>query len=915
MSTTLSATDVQLIANNLLQALTTAAGKGGSSIGPQKSGGNLTKSSNSVKQAEVTLSKRVLGLAKTVDTVTESSKKLAKIQEAAVRFHGNATSRVAAYSKSVAGLLADVQEQAVNLETTSKISKALQEETKKAISTTSEFGKIIAGRQLENATDFKNVSTILHQVTSGLEQSRKTITRYDSEITKLEQDLISAQSGDMSNLSTYFQNVGKVHDELKTSAEGLNQALLRQGVVTQETSNSIKDMSAEELKSFVQRIRTENLITDTTSSLNLRIAEQNSQMRELNKGLHKSATTIHTVDKGFKALAKSTLEQVALGKMGVSPDEISNMQRDGLNIFGMIGKTFIATAFKGIVTVTKAAWNETKEIAKAAFETGTKPFESTALSMRMAASDLQRATALYKQSAIGGKGGIAETHQVLGEFQRGFHQLTGDPKTAAELNLRTQNFTKSYLGGSQTVKKGTAQWETHLKSMSVLTGKSGDDIIGMIEGQMESAEMQEVMLSLSGKEQALMVSTLQARQKEFASMGLTAEKATDLAAAMAKVKEMTVPDRIKQAGKLAQTAMRLGMNPQDAMKLRMMHASGDTENPEYLRITKQLGTMYKSGKERARASSLQGNLADEHLLQQLVIGLGSAAEILKGTAMAAEVKDSKGVTEAKLQQTVADTYNDSTVKIGEAALIFSQTVDAMKRNVIGVMQHPLDAVAQMLKATTGVGTSVAGESGNILGSNGVLAGGALLGAYGLSKIPKVSKGIGGIGGKFGGKIGGKLGGKAIASLLGKGVGGLAGSLLGPIGAFAVGAAGGLAAEKLFDVLLGTDKSTSTGNQSLSNAATPATRTHNIQTNADSFMEAQALQNAQLIKLNEQMKTVGDLILTGNTSAVKTSDATTKLMEAYYAIEMEKNATNKAVQTKLIGSYLGQFGSKNGMFKT
>ena len=932
MATTLSAAETREIADNLLKALTTAAGKGGSSVDVrQNRGSNSNATNRSITRANGqmdNLTGRLSNLSNTVDKVTETSKRLSRIQEIAERQHRNSNIRVASL---VAGLVSDVEQQAINLGTQAKISNALQAESKKAISETSEFGRIIAGRQLENATDFKNISGVLNRVTAGLVHSNKSIKAYDAEIKRLENEMTVARSSNMNDLAAQFAQVDSIHEEMIKTTEKLNNELLRHGVATGMATDSIGFMSLGDLQAFHQRIESTNMVSSTTNELNARITEQIEQTNNWNKGVLAAVTNIHKADKGLKALAKSAMEQATMQKLGLRPEEIAEMQKSNMNIFGMTGKSFLILFGRGVIKAAGAAWDETKEIARAAFETGTKPFESVALSMRMTASDLQRATALYKQSAIGGKGGIGETHAVLNEFKDGFHQLTGDPKLAAELNLRTQNFTKSYLGGSQTVRDGTSQWEKHLKSMSVLTGKSGAELIGLVEGQMETGEMQDVMLSLRGKEQAAMVATLRARQEEFTRMGMTAEKATELAAAMAKVRAESVPDRMKQGGKLAQLAMRMGMNPQDAMKLRMMHATGDVDNPEYLRITKQLGVLVKSGREKARASSMGGAVQDEHMIQQLTMGLtGAAAAIVNGVAQAAETEGAKGVERELLQKTIADTYNDASVRTGNAAIVFEQTINALKGNVIGFMQDPGAAIAAAMSITTAVKGSndlpggVGSIAGSVLGSPGAMIGGGALGLYGLSKfLPGMigggagaAGGTGGAGAAGGGifkKLLGKIGGRALATMAGRGLGGLAGTLVGPVGTLAVGAAGGYFAEQLFDKFLGEkDGNPGTGGQQvMTNAATPSIQHQSVKSNADAFMVAQELQNAQLVKLNEQMKLVGTLISTGNTAAMKTSDSTTKLMEAYYTIEMEKNASNRVLQTKIAGNYLGQFGSRNG----
>lgn len=669
----------------LINAISQASGSSGNQIGRTM---YHSRSSLSIERKEEeralqraaqsidSVRNRLFGLSKDLDILKGIGSSLEKITY-------SKTVDISKHSELVAGMIAEFENTITDIHNVSiKLPKAIEKTAQETLTGNELFLNYLQKRLPKTADEFLEVFQKLQKNSQGI---TTTLHKMFSDFEKIETNIAIAQS------ENRRKDIQKYTEEYKRRLNQIQHLLGKVGIAANISAERINEMSLAELRETTKQLEKQGKLTEVSEKLN-------EQLFNFAKKVGISVAALNQVDKRASTLFKKEQFDKIFSKMGTSPQEVEFLKTKGLTNLDIFLRSLPTAIIAGVVQGVKLIIPQIVGTTKTAFERGTAPQFDAALRLRVGAEDLQTILADYKQTVLSGKG-INETLKVLGDekTREKFLQIAGyDPKLAAALNLRTQQFIKTYTQGTGDLQQGTQQWASHLRSMSIMTGKTADELLGMFEAQMETTEMQEVILRLSGKEQQIMIRNIQARQKEFTSLGLSAEKATSLAFALEKARQEAVPDRMKQAGRLAQLAMRVGMSQQEAMRLRHLYATGQTGTEEFIQLGKRLGGLLQQQKQQAQAFTTAGIFAPEHLLNRLVDNLsGVAREIVTGFT---ELKEREGMRieerEIKLETAA---FDNSVVKLGRSFISFDRTVDSLIKNLPGVLQNPTEA----LKILTG----------------------------------------------------------------------------------------------------------------------------------------------------------------------------------------------------------------------
>lgn len=865
--------DTKAAVNEIVQALRSAAGTnttgGSNSLASKK-----LKSGDSLNRSIDSLSSRMTGLVKESDDYLKAQRRLNNITATNI-------SQAGTQSRIAASMLQDLEKNATDISTVAnKLPDAIRDAADKTLSGNAVFMKLVGASGARTAADFDRLSNSLNKA------AVKSVSAIQNTIDSLETNSLADTEA---NVSLHDKLIAE--EEMRQSLISLDVRLKKLGMTSFESARDLGRLNLTQLRGvFELEVKNKNLVAEAEKMMT-------EQLSSNAKAVAAATASAERVDKSWTRMAKSQGMEKILGKLGVDKSQVDEIRGSGGSTTAKMLSVLRLVALKAVTTVAVAAYNETKEIAKAAAETGVAPMAGAALQLRLSAAEFQRVLGKHAQAAFGGKEGITGTLKALNDNRDAFFRLTGDPEKAAALNMRAIEFTKSFTEGAQDVGSGSAQWVTHLNKLSVTTGQNADELMGLYESQMQSAEMQDVLLKLQGNEQISMVKTIQARTTEYTALGLSAERAVELAVGIEKMKAALVPDKIKEAGQLTRHAMQMGMDFQSAMRLGMLHRTKNTQDPEYIRgmkfVAKRETEVENRNSELIRlgltnALALAEGEQEQNKYERSKAKLAETGpginDALKGFREIGEAKgrDQSGTIEDRIGQKASDPY----VKAGFAFMDASNIADAASRNMLGVAESFKDSVKLFGTAIgqlgAGVGNTASGLGSSTLGTAAVAGVGGLV-AYKGAQLAG--------GALAGGRLAGAASGAAAT---------VNAARLAMVARFAPMIPALMASPALLPILggaaiAGTGYAVYKGYQHFTKAkpggepVSPNIPVNHVGVSADNFLEVQNAQNAQLVQLNKSISSLLALTVKGNEHNKVTSDATSDLATAFI-ITQQANLT-------------------------
>lgn len=585
--------DTAQLAKDLIDALKVASG--GSAVNWQdqrklsrvrysQEEKNIVRANKSIDS----LSSRMFGLTRNVEALSRSQTALNKISVTSYN-------RVKEQSSLVSDMLRDVEENATQLSTVARdLPNALNQAVRETVSGNKIIQGIVSKHGLKTAEDFQRVSDIMSKVQDEIGSYQDTFSQHEVDLvknhglttaaeTKLRKDMIHAEK----NLQSLGLTTGKTVDE-------------------------IKHMSTTELAAHLVNVNSTNVMSKAYRNMT-------EDTMRLNNRIGNLAGHVSSVDKSFTALAKNEAIDKLLKKGGMSEAEISTLRNQGNSAWGMILRSLpkMITVAVGMALKVAATsfYNEAKEVAKAAAETGVGPMNMAALQLHMTAQDFQRILGAEKNAAFAGKEGVDATIANLNKYQNTFFEMTGSYKESAALILQTQKFSKAFEEGAEGVQASTDNWSKHLRNMWLKTGEAPEAVMKLTSSFMESSDVQEMLYRLNGKEQIQLKKSIQARQDEFGAVGLSTQKALDFSKAMIDARKASIPSRVEQGGKLAVLMGQLGFSQKDIMEAMRRSALG----LDMTEIEEAVGERMVEAKEKyttakgIKGQEMQGLLAEQRV--------------------------------------------------------------------------------------------------------------------------------------------------------------------------------------------------------------------------------------------------------------------------------------------------------------
>jgi len=856
--------DTKAAVSEIVQALRTAAGTnttgGSNSLAPKKvrSGDSLNKSIDS-------LSSRMSGLVKESDDYLKAQRRLNNITATNIAQAGT-------QSRIAASMLQDLEKNATDISTVANmIPEAIRDAADKTLSGNAIFMKLVSASGAKTAADFDRLSNSLNKAAA------KSVSAIKTTIDNLETNSLADTEANVS-----LQDKLIAEEEMRQSLMSLDARLKKLGMTSFESAKDLGRLNLTQLRGvFELEVKNKNLVVEAEQMMT-------DQLSKNAKAVAAATTSAERVDKSWTRMAKSQGMEKVLGKLGVDKSQVDEIRGGGGNNTSKILSVLKLVAFKAVSTVAVAAYNETKEIALAAAETGVAPMAGAALQLRLTAAEFQRVLGKHAQAAFGGKQGITGTLKALNDNRDAFFRLTGDPEKAAALNMRAMEFTKSFTEGAQDVGSGSTQWANHLSKLSVTTGQNSEELMGLYESQMQSAEMQDVLLKLQGSEQVAMVKGIQARVEEYTRLGLSSERAVELAASFEKMKATLVPDKIKGAGQLARHAMQVGMSHQDAMRLMMLMRTNQLDSKEGQALLNQvakLETITENRNQQLMKSpeTLHHGEAEQRKFEgsrSLLIPVTSNQ--LDGLRHVGEAAPGKEQPDKTIENRENQKASDPYIKAGFAFIDASNIADKAGKNMLGVAASFSNSVKLFGTAIgqmgSGIGNTAAGLGSSALGTAAMVGGGGYV-AYKGAQLAR--------GAMAGGKLAGAASGAATAANAAR---------LAMFARFAP-MIPALMASPALPFILGGAAVVGTGVLAYkgykhftkpkpgSEPISPNIPVNQVGMSADNFLEAQNAQNAQLVQLNRAINSLVNLTSKGNEHSKITSDATSDLATAFIATEV------------------------------
>lgn len=432
--------------------------------------------------------------------------------------------------------------------------------------------------------------------------------------------------------------------------------------------------------------------------------QKNKMSKLVDANMAGMVTQTAAVQKSMDSLAKAELKAAneigdywdgvaQQGKLGKIFAEHARPGGSGsiAGAFGDLAKSARLAAAGLLVSLGKKAITEMMDMAREGMQKGVEPFPAMAAKMYLSGKEYQEIMAANIQAVHASAGGYDEFNKIMVDHNNEFLKTAGmDPVLAAKNEANSMTMIRSFSQAGKTASDVSSEMSQLSKEGTVyrnVTGGTMEQFIALNQRLADDVDLQNSMMALNDKERIAMRQSITARVEEYQKMGLTADKAEELAKWLQQSSGMKSPaDIAKEAAMVQLTASRLGMQADQAARLRdykMKKEAGITltkaELADQDELMKTMAKKYNDRRAQQNTSSIGGAFG---IQQELISTLGqTGSDFQKAFGLVSEAErkapglENKGAADGPGKGAI--------MTAGETALSVNAGIDTLNKNVIG----------------------------------------------------------------------------------------------------------------------------------------------------------------------------------------------------------------------------------------
>ena len=490
---------------------------------------------------------------------------------------------------------------------------------------------------------------------------------------------------------------------------GQQEQMLRQLVKSyQDVGANLRDVIhvGEDLEViFTQLEKGGKLTEDQVIRLSQAFQSQSAGLETQGKKIRKTMDDIAT---DMKSAATAVHDGMLEGmkSAGGLPGSIADSFEKGGGA-AKIAKGMSALFTKTLIDGFRKAGEQLVESAKFYQKSGVQPFYEASARLLIQVKDLQEIMQTQKDSVLAVKEGAEAYAMTLNDLQEQTFKMAGsDPILSGKLAaaaFKLQQQTSSHTKTVGELKTESSSYLKGVERLSHVTNMLPERIIELDEQLLEDSEFREAMSKVTEKDREQVLASIKARQEEFVMIGLSSQKARELAVNFEKMRAQTTPvSRMKSAQMLALIAARAGLPPGQVAEIQRLGrkapgAMSDTDKARFIELQANAG---RAIKEQIAEASKRGDVAAD----QNQVFLDKALEKMP-------TADRKFFEDVATEATISGGGKKSEQSVQSLSNIDGTTKGIFNR--IGEMGATLGAIFGWLKGN--------GLAGILIGAGGLIA--------------------------------------------------------------------------------------------------------------------------------------------------------------------------------------------------